>query len=126
MDKGKIIKILVVNGLKPESFTKIEADGVIYASEAGKNYKFVNGKKYEIYNIPINDNKTIEEKQAILELIGKISDDIKFDDVVSQDKTTRTQEELDRIKAISKPRGWHFRDDFTDSEGNIYKKGILQ
>ena len=27
---------------------------------------------------------------------------------------------------VKKPRGWHFRDVFVDSEGNVYHKGIEQ
>lgn len=27
---------------------------------------------------------------------------------------------------VKKPRGWHFRDVFVDSEGNVYHKGVEQ
>ena len=45
-------------------------------------------------------------------------------------KTIYTEQELERlkeeVKSIKKPRGWHFKEEFEDSDGNIYHKGELQ
>ena len=45
-------------------------------------------------------------------------------------KTIYSEEEIkqleDDAKKVKKPRGWHFMDEFVDSEGNVYHKGKLQ
>ena len=45
-------------------------------------------------------------------------------------KTIYTKSEIKRLEAeakmIEKPRGWHFKKEFIDSEGNVYHKGKLQ
>ncbi len=45
-------------------------------------------------------------------------------------QTIYTESELKKleaeVKSIKKPRGWHFKETFEDSEGNIYHKGKLQ
>ena len=99
MDKGKIYRILIGNGLKRESFESIDEKGIIYAYENGVHYKLEGFKK------------TI----------------IKKDEENSQNEIENTDEEiLEKIKKIKKPRGWHFKDEFIDSEGNVYNKGILK
>lgn len=30
------------------------------------------------------------------------------------------------VKKVKKPRGWHFKEEFIDSDGNVYHKGKLQ
>ena len=45
-------------------------------------------------------------------------------------KTIYSEEELLRLeeeaKKVKKPRGWHFKEEFVDSEGNVWHKGKLQ
>jgi len=45
-------------------------------------------------------------------------------------KTIYTESEIKHLeeeaKKIDKPRGWHFKNEYIDSEGNVYHKGKLQ
>jgi len=45
-------------------------------------------------------------------------------------KTIYLEEEIKKLeeeaKKVKKPRGWHFKEEFVDSEGNVYHKGKLQ
>jgi len=42
-------------------------------------------------------------------------------------KIVITDNNIDDIKIeIKKPRGWHFMNEFVDSEGNVYHKGVEQ
>jgi hypothetical protein len=43
--------------------------------------------------------------------------------IYSEDEIKRLEEEASKVK---KPRGWHFREEFIDDEGNVYHKGKLQ
>lgn len=48
----------------------------------------------------------------------------------TQIKTIYTKSEMlrleEEVKSIKKPRGWHFKEEFMDSDGNVYHKGKLQ
>ena len=137
MDKGKIYRIISANGFKHESFDSIDDEGLIYVIEDGEKYSLDGFTKTKI--------ETTKEP-SIVELMKDYKSEIILDDIDFEKKSqkntktdewkpvagihngliTRTEEELKRIKAIKKPRGWHFRDIYEDSEGNIYHKGILQ
>jgi len=45
-------------------------------------------------------------------------------------KTIYSEEEVklleEQVKQVKKPRGWHFKEEFIDDEGNVYHKGKLQ
>jgi hypothetical protein len=45
-------------------------------------------------------------------------------------KTIYSEEEVklleEQAKQVKKPRGWHFKEEFIDDEGNVYHKGKLQ
>lgn len=43
--------------------------------------------------------------------------------IYSEDEIKRLEEESSKVK---KTRGWHFREEYVDSEGNVYHKGKLQ
>ncbi|NPV12879.1 MAG: hypothetical protein HPY57_13995 [Ignavibacteria bacterium] len=43
--------------------------------------------------------------------------------IYSENEIKRLEEEAKKVK---KPRGWHFYEEFVDSEGNVYHKGKLQ
>ena len=43
--------------------------------------------------------------------------------IYSEDEIKRLEEEASKVK---KPRGWHFKDEFVDEQGNVYHKGKLQ
>ena len=123
MDKGKIYRIILGNGLKPENFTSIDKDGSIYVTENDVDYK-LNGFTKKVI-IPV-DNISREKAESILKDI-KIEKTDEWKTPAGEKKgLVRTEEELKRIKAIKKIRGWHFYDEFVDSEGNVYKKGVLQ
>ena len=55
---------------------------------------------------------------------------ILLDEVITPIEIIYTEDELLKLeadaKSIKKPRGWHFKEKFIDSEGNIYHKGKLQ
>jgi len=156
MDKGKIYRIIRGNGLKPENFVKIDKkDNSIYVDEDGTSYKLngftktilmsVDGLDKEKaketlkdlmseYREDVNwsengDIKNVEQVWKAPASIdnGLIKEEKEIDDSRTEGiPAVRTEEELKRIKAIKKPRGWHFRDTFTDSEGHVYFKGVLQ
>jgi len=54
-------------------------------------------------------------------VIDKIDEPIKT--IYSTDELNRLKKEA---KKIQKPRGWHFREKYVDSVGNVYFKGELQ
>ena len=133
MDKGKIYRIIRGNGLKPENFKSIDTNGDIYVIENDVEYKLTGFNKFvvDLNNIP--DIETA--KTSIKNLMDEYKEEIIFpeNDKKNEDEKTdewtppaETEEELERIKAIKKPRGWHFKDEFIDSEGNVYLKGVLQ
>jgi len=74
---------------------------------------------------PIN-NKTQEEAKADIQNMLSEYNEVSDLKIPIAEKILRSKEESDRIKKIKKPRGWHFRDEYIDIEGNIYHKGILQ
>jgi len=43
--------------------------------------------------------------------------------IYSEDEIKKLEEDAKKVK---KPRGWHFMEEFIDSEGNVYYKGKLQ
>lgn len=46
------------------------------------------------------------------------------------EKSTYSEDEINKIEEsvrhIKKPRGWHLKEEFIDSEGNVYHKGKIQ
>jgi len=152
MDKGKIFKIIRTNGLSPENFTSVDNDGSIYVLENGTRYKLNGFSKKILINVgdvsKENTEETLTKLMSDYKTEVRFPDDIKIGDTVVWDNENtvvwdnentewcppagltkgliRTEEELERIKLIKKPRGWHFRDKFIDSEGNLYYKGVLQ
>jgi len=114
MNKAKIFRIIKGNGLKPENFESIDDNGHIYVFEDGIRYELINFTKKIV-----EENKTSEDE---------ISDEDLTDILTTlneSEQVSLSEDELKRIKAIKKPRGWHFKDEFIDSEGNIYHKGVL-
>jgi len=69
-----------------------------------------------------NKTKTLQDDK----LISFENEQLKIEPV----KTIYTEQELKRLKEevknIKKPRGWHFKEVFEDSEGNVYHRGELQ
>jgi len=49
---------------------------------------------------------------------------------VGTTKTIYSEEEIMKLESealkVRKPRGWHFKQEFIDTEGNVYNKGKLQ
>jgi len=43
--------------------------------------------------------------------------------IYSEDEIKRLEQEASKVR---KPRGWHFKEEYVDSEGNVYHKGKLQ
>ncbi len=71
----------------------------------------------------LNDNKKIKninyinyQQQELLE--------------AGPTKTIYSEEEIKRLEdeasSVKKSRGWHFKEEYVDSEGNVYHKGKLQ
>jgi len=137
MDKGKIYRIIRGNGLKPENFTSIDKNGIIYVTEDGVDYRLDGFKKSIIVKVDTNFSEE-KAKETLSELMSEYKKDVTWDEDIKIDNVeleppaditkglVRTDEEIKRIKDIKKPRGWHFKDKFVDSEGNVYIKGILQ
>lgn len=147
MDKGKINRIIIGNGLKPENFDRIEKDGGIYVIEDGVEFKLVGFNKTIV--IPVKNLSKEEAKTAISDLMEKYNEEVEWDDFelgknvdISEEDATfvwepvkkdsdheevevRTDEELERLKAIKKPRGWAFKKEYIDLEGNVYHLGKL-
>jgi len=76
----------------------------------------------------LKDRVTNKKKPRLEDtLISFESDNLQIPQNV---KTIYTEKEMERleaeVKSIKKPRGWHFKEEFEDSEGNIYHKGKLQ
>jgi len=139
MDKGKIYRIIRGNGLKPENFKSIDTNGDIYVIENDVEYKLTGFNKFVVDMTKLPNEESA--KESIKKLMTEYKEDIVIHTSVEKNnnktyewtppagKTTgmiKTEEEIERIKAIKKPRGWHFKDNFIDSEGNVYKKGVLQ
>jgi hypothetical protein len=138
MDNGKIYRIIRGNDLKPENFTSIDENGIIYVTENGVDYRLDGFKKSIIVKVDTNFSEE-KAKETLSELMSDYKNDVKWDEdikITADDKwepiaditkgLVRSDEEIKRIKAIKKPRGWHFKDKFVDSEGNVYVKGVLQ
>ena len=100
-----IDKIMMYHKLDPmkvivlestENVIKIQYDNKIYHL-IGREMILI--KDAVIINEPVNDtvNDTVNEP---------VNDTVK--------------------KEIDKPRGWHFKKEFIDSEGNVYHKGVEQ
>lgn len=69
-----------------------------------------------------------DKKQLITETIISYENNIFLE--TGETKTIYTENEIkqleEEIKKISKPKGWHFKKEFVDSDGNVYHKGKLQ
>jgi len=72
----------------------------------------------------------VENEGIKYELDGNIKTEIKktetITELIEEDYVTYTEEYLEKIKDLPKPRGWHFRPVFVDEENNVYFKGELQ
>jgi len=70
----------------------------------------------------------IQYDNKIYHLTGRemilIDDAVIIDETVN-DTVNETVNETVK-KEIDKPRGWHFKKEFIDSEGNVYHKGVVQ
>jgi len=120
----------IVNEKKSKVFT-ISADKFDEekAKEIMRNYK----DEISIDDFKLND---IDIRDGIV-FVNNTSTNLSLDEYTKQyeiwkpiagenkGKITLADNELKKIKAIKKPRGWHFKDEFEDSEGNIYQKGKL-
>ena len=76
--------------------------------------------KERIFNIKKNiistlNIDTIQNQQTIIDNSIKI--------IYNQDELIKLEND---VKKIKKPRGWHFKEEYIDSEGNVYHKGKLQ
>jgi len=105
----------------------MDENGLIYVIEDGIKYKLdgftktiVDEKKSKVFIVPLDKLDEEKAKETIDELMSDYKDAGEH-----KDKITLSDDELKEIKAIKKPRGWHFKDEFEDSEGNQYQKGKL-
>jgi len=77
--------------------------------------RVVNIKKNKYNNSNILANTTLLEEEII--------------DIIPE-KTLYSKEDIERLqeesKKVRKQRGWHFKEEFIDSEGNVYHKGKIQ
>jgi len=153
MDKSMIYRLLVINNLDDKDLVEIDNNNIIYAEKDGKHYKIIDEVKQEYH--PQNNSHIIDDfiENDIIETEKEVSDKIDLevhdlinlkhekdstiiDEVIESTKDlnllittitkTRSTEELKRLKEIKKPKGWHFRAEYIDIEGNIYLKGKLQ
>lgn len=71
-----------------------------------------------------NDKKNINRNfttiNSILEITEKSPEKLTHH---SEDEINKIEES---VKHIKKPRGWHLKEEFIDSEGNVYHKGKIQ
>lgn len=108
MNKEKIYRIITANGLKKENFDSVSENGDIFVTEDGVLYK-LNG-----FNKAIVSNSL------------EVSSNNKTNKIEPSKDKHRSEDEIDRIMNIKKPRGWHFSNKYIDDEGNIFIKGKLQ
>jgi hypothetical protein len=80
-------------------------------------------------NIPIiEDELKTNMEEPLLLFEPKENEESIIEDIVEiEDKIVTIKQEIQiDPKDVKKPRGWHFKPVFVDSEGNVYHKGKLQ
>jgi hypothetical protein len=70
----------------------------------------------------INTTKDVTPTLKIEQSITTIADD-PIQIIYSKEDMLRLESEA---RAVKKPRGWHFKEEYIDSVGNVYHKGKLQ
>lgn len=72
-----------------------------------------------------NINNTLDEEIKTLDVIPTEIKEIKepIQIIYTKEEILRLETE---VKSIKKPRGWHFKENFIDLDGNVYHKGKLQ
>ena len=71
-----------------------------------------------------NINKNEQAINGIVDIEHKeISNKEPIQIIYTKDEILRLENE---VKSIKKPRGWHFKEQYVDIEGNVYHKGKLQ
>ncbi|MCK9416586.1 hypothetical protein M0Q97_08025 [Candidatus Dojkabacteria bacterium] len=68
-----------------------------------------------------NDKKNINRNFTTINSILEIAE--KSTEIYSDEEINKIEESVRHIK---KPRGWHLKEEFIDSEGNVYHKGKIQ
>lgn len=68
-----------------------------------------------------NDKKNINRNFTTINSILEIAE--KSTETYSDEEINKIEESVRHIK---KPRGWHLKEEFIDSEGNVYHKGKIQ
>ena len=68
-----------------------------------------------------NEKKNINRNFTTINSILEIAE--KSTETYSDDEINKIEESVRHIK---KPRGWHLKEEFIDSEGNVYHKGKIQ
>jgi len=90
----------------------IELDNYISYLEDRSFIDRIKNKKKEIKEINF-----IEYDEPVLLEVGPTKT------IYSEDELKRIEEEASKVE---KPKGWNFKKEFMDSEGNVYHKGKLQ
>jgi len=85
---------------------------ITYLENRSLKERIFNIKKNIISTLNID---TIQNQQTIIDNSIKI--------IYNQDELIKLEND---VKKIKKPRGWHFKEEYIDSEGNVYHKGKLQ
>jgi len=93
----KFNRLLVVHGIDPNKANVLKVEGKFTETTVTVEYEGV------IYKL---SNKGKEVMNNIEQKVG-------YNYIPTKNE-------------IKKPRGWHFRDEFVDSEGNVYHKGIIK
>jgi len=68
-----------------------------------------------------NEKKNINRNFTTINSILEIAE--KSTEIYSDEEINKIEESVRHIK---KPRGWHLKEEFIDSEGNVYHKGKIQ
>jgi chaperonin cofactor prefoldin len=84
---------------------------ITYLEDRGLRERVINKKKV------IKEINFIEYDEPVLLEVGPTK-------VIYSEEELKIIEE--EAKKVEKPRGWHFKKEFMDSEGNVYHKGKLQ
>jgi len=70
-----------------------------------------------------NDKKNIKDINFVSFNEPELLEEGPTKTIYSEDEVKRLESEA---KKVPKTRGWHFKEEYIDSEGNVYHKGKLQ
>jgi len=125
---NKAHRLLVMNGFDIHTeIIKLLPDSLIIENE-GKTLQVTDKGVIDITPIKIEEEVEEIEIEELVEIEEEVKE-IEIEELVEIEEVEEIEiEEPIEIdpKDIKKPRGWHLKYVFVDSEGNVYHKGKIQ